>query len=192
MRSRLLNSCAAVATAAMLAFWLTLGGPQVVRADDPETAPPPGQQMVLVSAKSIDALEQRVIYLEQTVTALTESLQHVNTHRLCVSDDSGVETCITKAQLDSFVNQAPHAELNQPAVSEEAKALPPAAAIDGAAGSLAIVASPNLQPDVAGRILHLPQCDIARGTGRIDQHGHTDGLRHQFMQAWPPPPGRDC
>jgi hypothetical protein len=122
MRSRFLNSSAAVATAAILAFWFTVSGPQVVRADDPETASFPRQEMVLVPAKSMDALEQRVIYLEQKVAALTESWQHINTHRLCVSDDSGAETCITKAQLDSFLNPAPHAEINQPAVPEEAEA----------------------------------------------------------------------
>jgi hypothetical protein len=125
IRSRLLRTSAAVATAAMLAFWFTFGGAQVVRADDPDTASSPGQEMVLVPAKSIDALEHRVIYLEEAVAALSESWQHINTHRLCVSDDSGAETCITKAQLDSFLNQAPHAEINRPAS-------PPAAPIESA------------------------------------------------------------
>jgi hypothetical protein len=133
MRSRFLNSSAAVATAAILAFWFTVGGPQVVRADDPEAASFPGQEVVLVSAKSMDALEQRVIYLEQKVAALTESWQHINTHRLCVSDDSGAEACITKAQLDSFLNQASHSEITQPAVSEQASAPPPAVPIESAA-----------------------------------------------------------
>jgi hypothetical protein len=132
MRSRFLNSSAAIAAAAMLAFWFTFGGPQVVRADDPESASFPGQKMVLVPAKSIDALEHRVIYLEETVAALSERWQHISTHRLCVSDDSGAETCITKAQLDSFLNQAPHAEINQPAVLESAEASPPAAPIESA------------------------------------------------------------
>jgi hypothetical protein len=133
IRSRLLRSSAAVATAAMLAFWFTFGGPQVVRADDPETASSPGQEMVLVPAKSIDALEHRVIFLEETVAAFSERWQQISTHRLCISDDTGAETCITKAQLDSFLNQAPHAEINQPAVLEAAEASPPAAPIESAA-----------------------------------------------------------
>jgi hypothetical protein len=133
MKIRSHLSSAAVATAAMLAFWFTFGGPQVVRADEPETASSPGQEMVLVPAKSIDALEHRVIYLEEMVAALSERWQHIRTHQLCVSDDSGAETCITKAQLDSFLNQAPHAEINQPAVLESAEASPPAAQIESAA-----------------------------------------------------------
>ena len=131
MKSHFVSPSAAVASAAALAFLFTLSGSQVVRADDPETASPPaGQDMVLVPVKSVHALEQRVIYLEETIAALTESWQHINTHRLCVSDDSGAETCVTKAQLDSFLNQAAHAEISQPAVSEEANASPPAALIE--------------------------------------------------------------
>ena len=133
IRSRLLRSSAAVATAAMLAFWFTFGGPQAVRADDPETASFPGQEMVLVPAKSIDALEHRVVYLEETVASLSEKWQQISTHRLCVSDDTGAETCITKAQLDSFLSKEAHAEISQPAVTEEANASSPAAPIESVA-----------------------------------------------------------
>jgi hypothetical protein len=137
----------------MLAFWFTFGGPQAVRADDPETASFPGQEMVLVPAKSIDALEHRVVYLEETVASLSEKWQQISTHRLCVSDDTGAETCITKAQLDSFLNQAPRAEINQPAVSKAAEASPPAAPIESAAteplpsSEPTTIVSENVLPD---------------------------------------------
>ena len=133
MRPRFLNFSAAIATAAILASWFTFGGPQVVRAADTETTSSLGQEMVSVPAKSIDALEQRVIYLEKAVAALSVSWQHIDTHRLCVSDDRGAETCIMKAQLDSFLNPASHAEINLPTASEEANASPPAAPIESAA-----------------------------------------------------------
>ena len=132
MRSRFLSSSAAIATAAILAFSFTFGS-QVVRADDPGALASPGQEMALVPVKTIDALEQRVKYLEKSVADLTESWQHINTHRLCVSDDSGAETCITKAQLDSVLSKEAHAEISQPAVTEEANASPPAAPIESAA-----------------------------------------------------------
>jgi hypothetical protein len=162
IRSRFLGSSAAIATAAILAFWFTLGS-QVVRADDPETLSPPGQEMVLVSVKSVQAIEQRLIHLEETVAALTESWQHIDTHRLCVSDDSGTETCITKAQLDSFLSKEAHAEISQPAVSEEANAPPPAAAIESAAATeplatpepSAIVGEnvlPDQDPEITGTV----------------------------------------
>jgi hypothetical protein len=130
MKSPLVKPSAAVAAAAALAFWFTFGGAQVVRADDPETLSPPGQDMVLVSVKTVNELEQRVIYLEETVAALTESWQHIDTHRLCVSDDGGAETCVTKAQLDLVLNQMAQAEISQPEVSQEAKASTPAEPVE--------------------------------------------------------------
>jgi hypothetical protein len=146
LRSRFLKSSAAVATAATLAFWFTFGGPQVVRADDPASASTHGQEMVLVSAKSLDALEDRVSYLEQTVAALTK--QQVDAHRLCASDESGAETCITKAQLDLVLSQAPRAEINKPGVPEEAEAWLTAAPLKGAtpepSSKLPTVASENM------------------------------------------------
>ena len=161
MRSRFLSSSAAIATAAILAFWFTFGS-QVVRADDPGALASPGQEMVLVPVKTIDALEQRVKYLEKSVADLTESWQHINTHRLCVSDDSGAETCITKAQLDSVLSKEAHAEISQPAVTEEVNASPPAAPVESAAidalpssGPAAIVgedAAPNQHPETTGTV----------------------------------------
>ena|ERR1700688_213862 len=158
MRSRFLGSAIA---AAIFAFCFTFGS-QVVRADDPETIAPPGQDMVLMSVKNIDALEQRIKYLEESVAVLAESRQHVSTHRLCVSDDSGAETCITKAQLDSFLSKEAHAEISQPAVTEEAKASPPAAPIESAAidplpssEPAAIVGEevpPNQDPETTGTV----------------------------------------
>jgi hypothetical protein len=125
MNSRFFSSSAAIAAAAVLAFWFTFGS-QVVRADDPGALVPAALDMVLMPVKNIDALEQRIKYLEESVVALSESWQHINTHRLCVSDDSGAETCITKAQLDSFLSKEAHAEISKPAVTEEAWASPPA------------------------------------------------------------------
>ena len=116
----------AVAAVAALAFWFTFGGAQVVRAEDPQTLAPPGQDMVLMPVKTVETLEQRVIFLEETVEALTESWQHIDTHRLCVSDDGGAETCITKAQLDVLLITLAQAKISQPAASQEASASAPA------------------------------------------------------------------
>jgi hypothetical protein len=129
-KSFLAGPSAAAIAAAVLGFWLSVGGAQVVRAEDAETLASPGQDMVLMPVKAVHALEQRVIYLEETVAALTESWQHINTHRLCVSDDSGAETCITKAQLDFLLTKLANAQISQPAVSQEAKATAPAEPVE--------------------------------------------------------------
>ena len=75
-------------------------------------------------AKDVHALEARVAYLEETVAALTKSWQHIDTHRLCVSDDSGAETCITKAQLDAFLSQSAHAKISEPTLAARGQARP--------------------------------------------------------------------
>jgi hypothetical protein len=154
LMSRLVRPSAAIAAAAVLASWFTFGGSQVVRAEDPEILSPSGQDMVLVPAKTVDALEQRVIFLEETVAALTESWQHVNTHRLCVSDDSGAETCIGKSQLDALLTQFARAQINQASVSQEANASPPAEPVEMAATTQTLpssepttVVGKNLLPD---------------------------------------------
>jgi hypothetical protein len=132
MKSFVVGPSAAIAAAAILGVWFSIGGTQVLRAEDAETLSPPGQDMVLMPVKDVHALEQRVIYLEETVAALTESWQHINTHRLCVSDDSGAETCITKVQLDFLLTRLANAEISQPAVSQEAKAAPSAESVETA------------------------------------------------------------
>ena len=80
----------------------------------------------MVPVKTVETLEQRVIFLEETVEALTEFWQHIDTHRLCVSDDGGAETCITKAQLDVFLTQVAQAKISAPATSQQASVSAPA------------------------------------------------------------------
>ncbi len=132
-----------VAAATLLAAWFTFGGSQIVRAEDPETLSPPAQEMIQVPAKDVHALEQRVAFLEETVAALTESWQHINTHRLCVSDDSGAETCITKSQLDMFLSQSAHAKISEPALAEETKL---AASVEAAEVVAAAPTEPASEP----------------------------------------------
>jgi hypothetical protein len=109
-------------TAAGALLALALGGAPSVRAADSESFSARNQEMVQVSAKSLEAMEKRIAYLEETINSLTESWQHINTHRLCVADESGSETCVTKAQLDALLANQPRAEKAAPltAVVEDA------------------------------------------------------------------------
>jgi hypothetical protein len=122
-----LISTSSAFSVALLAFSFSVGDSHAVRAGDPEIVSYPGQETVVVPVKDLQVLEQRVRYLEESVADLTESWQHIDTHRLCVSDDAGAtETCITKPQLDALlVSQAAVAQASAPeAVVAEAKTLP--------------------------------------------------------------------
>src|SRR5216683_3332218 len=124
MKRRFACTSSAIAVALLafsFSFSFTVGSSRAVRADESESLSPPAQDMVLVPVKDVEALEQRLAYLEEQVAALTESWQRINTHRLCVSDDSS-ETCITKPQLDAFLASQAHV----------AQADPPAAIAAGA------------------------------------------------------------
>jgi hypothetical protein len=94
------------AVAALLAVF-GFAGSAPVRAD--EAVSPPTEEMILVSAKTMQTLEQRVIFLEETVAALTESWQHIDTHRMCaVDEDNGSQTCLTKSRLDALLQHDAH------------------------------------------------------------------------------------
>ena len=58
----------------------------------------PGMRGLLV-------LEKQFIALEATVSSFAQSFTsaHITTQELCISDQSGAQTCITKEQLDSLL-----------------------------------------------------------------------------------------
>jgi hypothetical protein len=113
---------------AVLALSVSLDGTRAVRAEDADDLTASLQEMIVDPImKAVHGLEQRLTSVEATVGALAESFtsRRVVAQMLCVSDDSGAQTCITKAQLDSLLSSVAHAEISQPSVSvTEAKAVP--------------------------------------------------------------------
>jgi hypothetical protein len=160
MKAILVSTSNAIAVA-LLAFPLMFGGAGVVRADDPEALATARPDMVLVSARTLDALEQRISYLEDTIASLTESSQRVSTHQLCVADDSGAETCLTKSQLDALLTGQPHAaEAAQPATPAGVELAPPA---NEPAALVPTANNPELPPPAASN--EEPTGSISTGAG---------------------------
>ena len=107
MKPFLVRTSGALAVAA-LALSMSFGGVSAARAEEQQIVFLQGQEMALVPVKSIEALEQRIAYLEETVKSLTEAWQHIDTHRVCASDPkSESETCLTKSQLDALIAAQP-------------------------------------------------------------------------------------
>lgn len=113
---------------AALALAVSLDGSRAVWAADADVLTASLQEMIVYPImKTVQALEERLTSVEATVGAFAESFtsRRVVAQTLCVSDDSGAQTCITKAQLDSLLSSVAHAEISRPSVAAtEAKALP--------------------------------------------------------------------
>jgi hypothetical protein len=134
MKPFLVRTFGALAVAA-LALSLSFGAVSAAAAEESQTIFLQGQEMALVPVKSIEALEQRIAYLEETVAALTEAWQHIDKHRICVSDPKGEsETCLTKPQLDALLAAQPPAA--------QAAAEPPAAEAPTAEATAVIAVAP--------------------------------------------------
>jgi hypothetical protein len=113
---------------AVLALAVCLDGSRSVRAEDADDLTSSLQEMIVDPiVKTVQGLEARVTGLEATVGAMAESFtsRRVVAQVLCVSDETGSQTCITKAQLDVLLSGIARAEISQPPVAAtEAKAAP--------------------------------------------------------------------
>jgi hypothetical protein len=118
MKSVLVRRSGALAVA-MLALSFSFGNSNVVRAEDPETNPSTLREMVFVPImRAVQGLEQRITSIEASINSFAESLasQRIAARQLCISDDSGAQTCITKAQLDAFLTSQVHAAAAEPSI----------------------------------------------------------------------------
>ena len=101
-------SLVALALVAALVLAFDFDGPRTVRAEGAEV-PQPSLQDVIVGPvmQTIEGLEQRLRSLEADVGAFADSFtsRRIAAQPLCVSDESGAQTCLTKAQLDLIIDR---------------------------------------------------------------------------------------
>jgi hypothetical protein len=144
---------------AVLALSACIGAPRAVRAEDADDLVISLQQMIADPImKSVHALEGRVASVEASVSAMADSFssRRVVAQMLCVSDDSGAQTCITKAQLDSLLSAVAHAEISRPSAAvKEAKAVP----TEEGAVETTVTKDPARAPDMAGPAEEKPTID---------------------------------
>jgi hypothetical protein len=89
----------------LLALSVTAGGSAVRAAGDSVVLDSVALEPLM---KLADIFQQRIAKIEASVAAVKDSLttKRVAAQELCVVDESGAQTCITKAQLDSLLKGA--------------------------------------------------------------------------------------
>ena len=89
---------------ALVAISMALGAP-AVRAQSDTTASSWREIAVNPLMNALRAVEARVASIEASLALFAGSFttRELNTRQLCVSDESGAQTCITKAQLDALL-----------------------------------------------------------------------------------------
>ena len=113
-------SLLALAFAAALVLAFDFGGPGAVRAEDAERLQPSLQEVVVSPImQTVQGLEQRLSDVDTKVGAFADSFtsRRIAAQTLCVSDESGAQTCITKAQLDFLLSKVVQAELARPSMT---------------------------------------------------------------------------
>jgi hypothetical protein len=101
------------------------------RADQHELSSAVWEMVAVPLMKVVRTVEERVTTLEATITAFTASFatQRLETRKLCISDNSGVQTCISKAQLDALLRSTSIAAEPEAALSGPAAIVPAAEAV---------------------------------------------------------------
>jgi hypothetical protein len=109
-KSRLLTKVSCGFSIAFLAFAYT-SNISAVRAQTDV----PSWMMVDPISAAVKAVEDRLTSLEAKVASVAESLASRPSTELCVADDTGARTCISKAQLDRLVKMMQTAAIEPPA-----------------------------------------------------------------------------
>jgi hypothetical protein len=102
---------------AVLAAALTFSGPSALRAADEGVLTPALLALIVTPiVKTVEGLEQRLAQIETSVGGWADSLmtRRVVVHEICLADDSGAQTCISKGQLDTLIKNVALAEISEP------------------------------------------------------------------------------
>jgi hypothetical protein len=101
---------------AALLLTLSFDGSRPARAADPDALTPLLETIITPIITTVQGVEQRLAGLENAVGSYADSFtsRRVVVQMLCVSDESGAQTCITKEQLDSLLKRVAQAEISPP------------------------------------------------------------------------------
>ena len=162
---------------ALAAAGFSFGGSHAVRADNPQM--PALQEMVIAPMlRAIDGVGERLALVETTVAAFAHSIvtKQVTTPQICLSDESGAQTCITKAHLDALLRM--QVEASRPAAMDNhpsglAPVVTLVAAVEFAETSMAEAVPAETaqaeQTDIAQGMAQAPAEELAQGQAQSSE-----------------------
>jgi hypothetical protein len=115
-RKSLLRRLYCGVSVAALLLTLSFDGSRPARAADPDALTPLLETIITPIITTVQGVEQRLAGLENAVGSFADSFtsRRVVAQMLCVADESGAQTCITKGQLDALLKTVAQAEISQP------------------------------------------------------------------------------
>jgi hypothetical protein len=118
-----------------LALSLTFGGFTLAGANENRLSPAVWELVATPIMKIVKEIEERVASLEASIAALAAKApsESIASKQLCVADDTGAQTCISKAQLDALLRLQVATVEQQSATSVAVIASPAPAAVEPAA-----------------------------------------------------------
>jgi hypothetical protein len=142
---------------ALVALSIALGAP-AVSAQTGENAASWREVAIDPIMNAVHTLEARLSSIETSMAQFADSFttQQITTRQLCVSDEAGAQTCLTKAQLDALL-----ARMTQAAVDPSPAAVEPTTAV---AETPAVAA----EPPVAAAVEPVPVDSDAKPSASID------------------------
>lgn len=176
---------------AVLALAFSFGGSHAVRAEEPEVLAPALQEIVIAPImKAVEVFEQRLTRLEATIGAFADSYmaRRVVVQELCIADESGAQTCVTKGQLDAFLRSVAHADIGQISVAVTEATVTEATVMEA-------IAPPSAEPiGIAAPIDDVPApaasvavpADKLQGDPELEQTGSVPAEASGAALVWVP------
>jgi hypothetical protein len=133
---------------ALVAFSMAFGAPAVrAQSDGSATS---WRELTDPVMNAIHDVEARLSSIEASVALFAGSFttHEINTRQLCVSDETGARTCITKAQIDALLARMPQAAAAEPATPA---AEAPAAVVEAPAAETDSHVSAASEPETLDR-----------------------------------------
>jgi hypothetical protein len=145
-----------------LALSLTFGGFTLAGANENRLSPAVWELVATPLMNFVKAIEERVASLESSIAALAAKApsESIAAKQLCVADDTGAQTCISKAQLDALLRLQLATVEQQSATSVAVIESPAPTTAEPAKAPAAVAVSEESEPAETGALASSAKAEV--------------------------------